>query len=431
MKKRLLIIILIFALLFSAVVCFGAPRHTQKEGSDLSKKTSSSINDETKYTALNYGDVKAIWLSQFDMHQIYTEDGAQRLAEDYTARVKQVINNLKSLNCNTVFIQLRPNGDSIYPSELYPTSKYVSGRYGAEIEYDAFRIFLEHAHAAELSVHAWINPLRCMLAEELVAIPDSYAVKKWYDEGTHSRLVTVDGRCYLNPAYRETRALICAGIDEIMRNYEVDGIHIDDYFYPTTEDYFDAPAYSEYLQNGGILSLAEFRREQINTLMRDVYATVKRRNHTVLFGVSPGGNTDRNYNELYADVALWCVSDCYIDYLCPQIYFGFEHETHPFDEVSQEFSNIVSSHGVKLIIGMSLEKAYNGYNGVSDKWAGTGSDEWIASRDILKRSIEYTENIGNCGGVAFFSYRLFFDPESGEVISETRDEVEAFLTILA
>lgn len=429
MKKSFWITLMLIALIFAAVVYAISATTQDKQKDKAANTTLSNIESTEKRLSLNYENVKAIWLSQFDMREIYTDGDGQRAQEDYTERVRKVIKNIRSIGINTVYIQLRPNGDSIYPSELFPASKYVSGAYGKEIEYDAFGIFLDLAHTEGLSVHAWINPLRCMTAEELLLIPDRYTIKKWYNEAPQSKVVKVDDRYYLNPAYREVRALICDGVSEIIKNYPVDGIHIDDYFYPTTEEYFDTREYSAYTERGGILSLPEFRREQINALVRDIYATVKQRDHSILFGVSPGGNTDRNYNELYADVVLWCASDCYIDYICPQIYYGLEHETHPFDEICDEFAEMVSARGIKLIIGMTLEKAYEGYIGVSDEWAGSGAEEWIHSRDILKRCLEYVSITEECQGVAFFSYRLFFSPEDGTRISETKEEIAAFLPI--
>lgn len=438
MRKSVLITIIAFSVLLSLLV--GGLRVFFPNGlsSESSSKESSRTpptdaksqeNESSPYEALNYETVKAVWISQFDASQIYTENGAQRSKADYTEKIKTVIKNLSFLGINTVFFQLRPNGDSIYPSKLFPTSKYVSGAYGKDTEYDAFQIFLEYAHQASISVHAWINPLRCMKNSEISLISNEYQIKKWYTEASPN-IVTVDGYCYLNPAYDEVTELICGGVEEIMEKYDVDGIHIDDYFYPTTAESFDAEAYSEYKKSGGILSLADFRRERINRLVREIYAAVKNSNPSVLFGVSPAGNVERNYNELYADVAEWCSVGCYIDYICPQVYFGFEHQTHAFNEVCDTFSNMIKTDGIKLIIGMTLGKAYDACNGSVDVWAGAGEREWIENRDVLKRSLEYIKTIQNCEGAAFFSYRFFFDASTGAPVTETKDEIAAFLPIL-
>ena len=172
---------------------------------------------------------------------------------------------------------------------------------------------------------------------------------------------------------------------EIIERYDVDGVHIDDYFYPTSDESFDEVSYLAL--NEKKLSLGDFRRENTTRLVKSIYDTVKFQNSSLLFGVSPSGNTTRNYSELFADVESWC-RDGYIDYLCPQIYFGFEHATHPFYEVLSEFSEIARGTSVSLIIGITLEKADNGYRGIADTWAGTGGDEWIEQKNIIKRSLE-------------------------------------------
>ena len=435
MKNKILPLILSICICFSLIICaldFFSPATTPDTVTDRSnspKNSIANISEDThkKYTPLNYRDVRAVWISQFDMHSVYTENGQQRPLSDYNEKVSKIISNLSSIGVNTVFFQLRPNGDSLYPSELFPTSKYVSGAYGKECRYDAFEIFLNEAHNAHISVHAWINPLRCMKKDEISLISDSYAIKSWY---IHSQpyLKEVDGYLYLNPAYREVIRLISNGVAEIIAHYDVDGIHIDDYFYPTTAESFDVEAYADYLQKGGVLKLGDFRRESINELVRNLYDTVKREDASLPFGISPSGNSQRNYDTLYADVELWCSSDCYIDYLCPQIYFGFEHETHPFDKILEEFSAMAKKGKIKLIVGLTLAKSYDGFNGAVDVWAGTGAYEWIESRDVIKQSIEYAKS-QDVDGVAIFSYRFLFDPISGTPIPETADECALFIPL--
>ncbi len=403
-----------------------------KEASNKGDIAVTNEKDDTppQSTAINYDTVKAIWISQFDMWEVYTDGGVQREVGDYTKKVEKIIKNISDIGINTVYFQLRPNGDSIYPSRLYPASKYASGRYGCELEYDPFQIFLREAHSHSISVHAWINPLRCMSEAEISSVPRGYAVRDWYDTKRGSYIVTVDGYCYLNPAYTETRGLIQNGIVEIIEKYDVDGVHMDDYFYPTTAESFDAEAYSKYAEKTKKVSLADFRRERINILVRDIYSAVKMRDSSLLFGISPSGNSTRNFNELYADVPLWCSEEGYIDYICPQIYFGFEHETHAFDKVFDEFSGMVSNGNIKFIVGITVEKALNGYMNIEDKWAGDGAREWIENSDILKRSAEYAATSEGCDGISLFSYRLLFDPVSGVPQKETSKECQSLYFVL-
>ena len=396
---------------------------------DAGEVNGAPTNDlPENYKALNYENVKAMWLSQYDLLPIYTDGGVQRAEQDFRKRIKDILENVRALGINTIFVQVRPFADSFYPSEIYPVSSYVSGGYGNGISYDPFAIILEEGHLLGLSVHAWINPLRAMREAEIVSVSDAFKIKEWYNDPTRKGryIVSVSERWYLNPAYEEVRALVASGVSEIVRLYDVDGIHIDDYFYPTTDESFDAHSYGRYREGGGVLSLADFRRENINSLIKELYSAVKSENETVLFGVSPAGNMKNNYNELYADVALWCASEGYIDYLCPQIYFGFEHSICSFDKLCREFSEMIKADGVKLIFGMSLGKAKSGY----DQYAGSGKYEWRDNKDILYRQLKYTETVENCSGVSYFSYQYFYDVLTGERVEETAAETDKLKSLL-
>ena len=210
----------------------------------------------------------------------------------------------------------------------------------------------------------------------------------------------------------------------------MDGIQIDDYFYPTTDKDFDKKSYSEYQKSGGKLSLSDFRRNNINLLIKDIYKAVKETKSEAIFGVSPSGNNKRNYEELYADVSLWCKESEYIDYLCPQIYFGFEHTTHSFDQICDEFSNMVTADNVDLYIGITLDKAALGSDGIQDTYAGNGKYEWIENKNIIARSLMYCDNTNNCDGIAIFSYQHFFDAETNSENKKTAEEIENLLPVL-
>lgn len=394
---------------------------------DVPSITASTTETDSSDKKEN-GYIKAVWLSQFDMYAVYTENGKQRKKESYEKLVKTITANIKSAGLNTVFVQLRPNGDSIYPSKIYPASRYAVGEYGRSHSYDPFAIFIEYAQKEELSVHGWINPLRCMSADALYTLDDEYEAVKLCKEGYAKE---INGTYYLDPSFPESRRLICLGAQEILKKYPVDGIHIDDYFYPTTDKAFDSVSYAGYKSSNGRLSLEDYRRENINMLVKELYQTVKSEKSDALFGVSPSGNTERNYSTLYADTELWCSQKGYVDYICPQIYFGFEHSTCAFDSVCDEFEAMIKEDGISLIIGMTLNKAADSYDGIEDVYAGEGRREWIEEDDILLRSLEYAKKLDSFGGVAYFSYQFFFDPLSGEENRKTEKEREVFLPALS
>jgi len=157
--KRFVLIILAVALIFSLAVVMGNfKKEIRNEAAETTRlytsKTQKEKEEISKYTALNYTTVKAMWLSQFDMSEVYIKGDRQRPVNDYTEKAAKIIENISSLGINTVFFQLRPNGDSLYPSKLFPASKYAAGVYGRELDYDPFEIFLDLAHEANLSVHA-------------------------------------------------------------------------------------------------------------------------------------------------------------------------------------------------------------------------------------------------------------------------------------
>lgn len=391
------------------------PTESSREGSS---ENSTEHSEDEKTMNQNY--MKAVWLSQYDMSSLYVKDGSQRDIEGFKSLLTTVLNNIVNDGYNAVIVQVRPFADSFYPSEYYPISGYVSGSYGQENIYDPFAVIVDFARERGLSVHAWINPMRGMKVEEIEAIPDKYPIKQWYNDADKNGdfLVAVNGRYYLNPAHREVRSLIAAGAAEVCRNYKIDGVHIDDYFYPTTDISFDAVSYTAYKQNGGNLSLNKFRYDNINQMIQSIYCAIKEVDPTLLFGVSPMGNINTTYTSLYTDVYTWCSEEGYLDYICPQIYFGLEHQTFDFKTVFNTWKAIIKNDDIRLFVGMTLGKAKTGI----DNYAGSGKYEWQNNKDIIKRCIEYLNTQDKCSGVIFFCYQYMYDPLTGISISETAKE---------
>lgn len=378
------------------------------------------LMEKEKHPPVNHADFKAVWLSQYDMTDLFAADKAQ-----FTRYAEVIFQKLAESGFNTVILQVRPNGDSFYPSDIYPASHYVTGSYGKALRYDPLEILADQAHKAGLSIHAWINPLRLMSGENLETIDPQYQIRAWYDdpEARGTKLQQVGSLYYLNPAYPEVRELIVAGAREILENYPVDGLHLDDYFYPTTDESFDQAVYQAYLAEGGSLSLGDFRREQMNQLIAGLYRAVKEVDRGILFTVSPAGNLKTVYEEDYADVYTWCGEEGYLDAIIPQIYFGLEHGTHPFHQTLSEWAAIPRVESVRLFCGMTLEKAKTG----TDPYAGSGKSEWSESKDILSRCLTLVQAEPDCGGVAYFSYQYLFHPLTGEPVEATKAELSTLL----
>lgn len=330
----------------------------------------------------------------------------------FRSAVGKVYDNCVSLGINTVFVHVRSHGDAYYYSGLFPRTKYIGGGY------DPLPIMIEEAHDRGLSFQAWINPLRgCSVSD--IGRENGYPMYDW--AGDDTRLVEVNGYYYLNPAYSEVIELIAGGAEEIVAKYDVDGLHIDDYFYPTTEKWFDKKAFEE----SSYSDLDDFRFANCDRLVSSLYSAVKSANSTAIFGVSPQGNYYNNYYYMYADVEKWCTHSGYLDYIMPQIYFGFKNKAQPYVKVLEHWDNVASSGGTKLIVGLAPSKI-----GQTDGWGGNeGRREWIDDKEILKRQILEAFEQKSYGGICLYSYNSLFNPSS-DVSGLVKDELNALKTVL-
>ncbi|WP_432650558.1 glycoside hydrolase family 10 protein [Huintestinicola sp.] len=369
------------------------PESTESTSAESVSPVTESYYPQSGYYPLNFDRQKAVWVSYLEYDRIMR--GADEA--EFTKALNACFDNIAALGCNTVYFQVRVYGDAYYNSSLFPKGDRLTG------DYDPLEIAVKSAHDRGLSIHAWINPMRLMTDTQMKSYPESYKIGEWYNDPSKNGkyIVNSSGRWYLNPAYAETVSLICDGISEIVTAYNVDGIQIDDYFYPTTDASFDSAAYAA---SGNSLSLADWRRDNVTKMVRKMYEAVHSANPKALFGISPQGNTDNNYNELYADIYTWGSTSGCCDYICPQIYFGFDNSALPYAETVDKWDKLVTSPDVKLVIGLAAYKS-----GTEDKYAGSGSSEWINSTDILARQRDLTD-IYNAG-YAFFRYDSLFLPD--------------------
>ncbi len=408
----------------SSYIAIYAGDGTEPDDNDTEGGGTTDPVDPSEYQQLNYSHVKGMWLSQFDLNNVFMSNSAQRSEASFRSLMTTILDNCKNIGINTLYVQVRPNGDSMYPSEYYTASKYVVGSYGKTHSYDPFAIIIEMAHARNMSVQAWINPLRLMSSTDIANVSTNFKVGEWYQSSTYNGkyVVQYSSYYYLNPAYEEVRQLIIDGAKEICTLYNIDGVHMDDYFYPTTASTFDSAAYNAY---NGNLSLANWRRQNLNLLVSGIYSAVKSVDKDILFGISPAGNMSTVYNSQYADVYTWCSTTGYIDYICPQVYFGMLHATQSFSSCSTGWSNIITNSSVTLYAGLTLGKALDGYNGTIDTYAGSTAAqyEWVNNRDVIKSSLQYVrDSLPKCTGVVFFCYQYFYSPTAGTAIAATAEE---------
>lgn len=356
--------------------------------------------------------IKSVWLSYYEL-EAFTS--SCETAKEFKKDIKSVFQKISEYALNTVTVQVRPTADAFYNSSYFPTSKYCFGTEGAELKYDPLEIIIETAHSAGLRVEAWVNPYRVSQSAEIDALSDENIAKKWYENEETKSNVYIDDKIYFNPAGDGVTELIVNGVAEIVENYDVDGVHFDDYFYPTTDEKIDEKEYAEYVSGGGSLSLADWRRSVVSDMVKQVYSAVKSIKAEVTFGISPQSDIEKDENTLYADVLLWAGQAGYVDYLCPQIYFGFYNEVQPFISTVKSWAELDAVCSV--YVGLPLYKA-----GQEDIYA-SGDEEWVInefvnSSDVISRQITYLSQVDAVTGFYLFSYSYLADEENEAVMAE-------------
>lgn len=343
----------------------------------VTEKTVPVKKDET---------VKAVWIFYREISMADEKGGSE---SSFKKMISDMFYNCASLGINTVFFHVRPFSDAFYQSDIFPLSEYLTGVQGDKIDYDPLKIAVDCAHRRGISIHAWINPFRISFSTDSELLADSNPAKKLIENGSDLICKTESG-LYYNPSAPENHKLIINGVREIVKNYNVDGIHIDDYFYPDTDESIDKAQYDLYKSKGGGLCLSEWRIQCINSFVAGLYNSVKSIKNNAVVSISPAGNIDNNYNSLYADVKRWGSVKGYCDWLIPQLYYGFDNKTLPYKKAADEWRKITTCTDVKLIAGIG---AY---------LAAEGDGEW-SDNTIIKRQWEYARN-KEYEGYALFSY---------------------------
>lgn len=386
----------------------GAPSPSSGSSRSPSSPSSSRTEDPDPPAVDPEDEVRAVWLSYLELGPLL--GGKSEAA--FTAGINKVMDNIRGLGLNTVYAQVRPFGDALYYSDYFPASYLFTGAEGeiGSQPYDALEIMVRAAHSRGLRIEAWLNPYRVRTSG--LALSEDNPAREMLDTGDALRY---DGGIYYNPGSPAARELILDGVREIVRNYEVDGIHFDDYFYPPNATAaFDAETYAEA---DTTKSLAAWRREQVDLLVKAVYQTV---GPGKVFGISPAGNSQNNYNALFCDVEKWLTTPGYVDYICPQVYFGFEHRTKPYKATAKEFNDMISQSGVKLYVGLASYK-------IGD--AQQGGTEWVSNTDIMARQVEYARTLSRYGGFALYRYDSLFSPAPG-VSGAVKEEIANLKEVL-
>ena len=277
---------------------------------------------------------------------------------------------------------------------------------GKDPGFDPLDVLLQEAHTRGISVEAWVNPYRLRSS---AAMPPNLADGNLAN--THPEWVcTVDEGLYLNPAEPAAADYVVQGVAELVQNYAVDGIHFDDYFYPTTDESIDAAQFAA----SGAGNLAAWRRENVTALVRAVHDTVKAADPTLRFGISPQGNPDNDENQQYSDVTGWLASgggDAVVDYLCPQVYWGQGFALHngstrfAFENIVPAWLAYPRAADVALYFGLGAYRV-----GVGDGGSNENSLSGWSTGRALADQVAFLREQG-AGGWALYRYGSLFGPE--------------------
>lgn len=320
--------------------------------------------------------------------------------------INDMLDNVKNFDFNMVILQVRSFSDAIYPSSIFPSSRSVVNNEGDELPFDILKYFIKKAHQKDLELHAWINPYRISNDTDTSIISKENPAYKLLN--TYSVKVIDNIGIYYNPASSEVESLILDGIEEIIKNYDVDGIHFDDYFYPKSND-IDSTDYEKAYKDNNSLTLQEYRLNTISSLIRKTYKLIKSYDKSILFGISPDGNINNNYNSNYVDTRKFCTEEGYLDYIMPQVYYGFLNSTKPFEDTVKSWNNLITNN-IELIPALAFYKTGN-----IDNYAKEGANEWVEYNNIIAREVMLSRELSNYSGFALFRYDSIF----GNNLTET------------
>ena len=353
--------------------------------------------------AKNPDQFRAVWVST-----VYRLDYPSQATTDpavLKADADKILQTCADLGMTAVILQVRPSADALYPSNYYPWSADLTGRQGQAPAdgFDPLEYWVEQAHALGLELHAWINPFRVTKGgqSEYDSLTAGHPAKVHPDW-----VVEYDGKYYFDPGLPDVREYIIQSAEELARNYDIDGIHLDDYFYPGA-GFDDGDTYAKYGSN--FSDVGDWRRDNVNQLVKALGERLHAIDPELSYGISPSGvwadrssqsqgsNTTggfESYYASYADSRKW-VKEGWIDYICPQVYWYIGHSSMDYETIVKWWADTVKGTGVSLYIGMADYQAGN--TDPSSPWYGV---------EAIRQQLALNETIPQVDGEVHFRYQF-------------------------
>lgn len=413
MKNRKLIWIALFATLVFAV----QSSYAQK---DPAHQNGIKFNDKGDEIILEH-EFRGAWVTTVNatdwpknkviLEKISPNESKRAMRKRIAAQIDsqktalvEMFTKLKECGINAIMFHTVSNSDAMYPSKLLPWAIYLTGKQGQDPGYDPLAFAIETAHSLDMEIHAWLNPFRIGWVEN-ERTPEHPCFK--YPDRVQT-IGTQKPSMYWNPAHPDVVDYLGDLCTELMTNYDLDGIHIDDYFYPSglrggsVTDWNDAEYYEAYVKKGGDMSLERWREENVNEVIRVMYDAVHKASPDAIFSVSPGGRLV-NTQSLYADPQYW-IKEGTIDFLSPQIYWQHGHKIADFKMVLDSWKDIMKD--IPCVPGLA---AY--------RWGEKDAFESLEEYDLqIKECREAKDYVW---GNIWFTTGSILKPEFAEHMKET------------
>ena len=329
--------------------------------------------------------------------------------ESLKAEYRLLLDSFKRLGLNALIFQVRPSGDAFYHSRLAPWSAFLTGSQGLapDEDFDPLAFFIEEAHRRGMEFHAWLNPFRATMDLDTLNLSPRHLFhqhRNW--------MVRYGSQFYFNPALPEVRAHLVEVVSELVEKYDLDAIHLDDYFYPYKIPGETFPDSLDFFRQGyGFSDIDDWRRSNTDQLVRDLSLAIHSLNPHVRFGISPFGvwrNADRDpegsptragatcYDDLSADVRKWLIQG-WIDYVIPQLYWHIGFEIADHQALLDWWSR--NSFGRQLYVGHAVYKVGN-----------NGEKAWHIPSEIPRQIELSRQNAASSGSAFFRAENLFRNP---------------------
>lgn len=354
----------------------------------------------------NAREMRAAWVATVFNIDFPSRQGLDAAAQQ--AEIIRILDTAAALRLNALMVQVRPEGDALYRSQLEPWSRFLTGTQGQDPGYDPLEFFIREGRRRGIAIHAWINPYRA------AANSSHQRARSHPSNRFPSHTHRVRNMLWFDPGSAEVRAHTLLVVRDIITRYQVAGLHLDDYFYPypvnaqRQEAFPDNATFRTYQRQGGKLSREDWRRENVNTMVRQTAAVVRRHRPDAAFGVSPFGIYTRGqpaevqagldqYHQIFADPVKW-MNEGWVDYLAPQLYWP-DRGPQCFRTLLAWWRNpAVNRRGTPIIPGIAVDRLGGTHN-----WPASE----IATQLRLERSIRPT------GGFILFSMKPVMQNKKG------------------